>query len=256
MAENNNNRKMAENNKTDDIIMLLKKLILNTKQNKQTPYDIKIKNRIQEPKLVEDMRFTPKQKYRKYKTKIEPNLLNKIMIDEEDDIVAKLKEEFENRNIYTTKQNAKSETEHPLKSTPLKLATSMYSDGEGISDTTKQDKEALTSSISPNITFKLSPAVAQRLRQRRETIFEDILTPSRPSLMSKAETPLQLELRRAKTSKVSEGIPSSPSLQFTDEQLQILSAFNKGLIEAARTGRGRGTARGRGRPKKQLEFEK
>lgn len=89
---------MTETNKTDDIIMLLKKLILNTEQSKQTPYDIKIKSRIKEPKIVEDMRFTPKQKYRKYKTKIEPNLLNKVMIDEEDDVVAKLKEEFDSKN--------------------------------------------------------------------------------------------------------------------------------------------------------------
>ena len=99
MAENNNNnRQSAENINSDEIIMLLKKLILNTKQNKQTPYDIKIKNSIKEPKIKEDMRYTPKQKYRKYKTKIEPNLLNNINIDEEDDIVAKIKDEFDSKN--------------------------------------------------------------------------------------------------------------------------------------------------------------
>ena len=49
-----------------DETKLLKHLIyILAKKDKHTPYDIKIKNRIKEPKIVEDMRFTPKQKCRK-----------------------------------------------------------------------------------------------------------------------------------------------------------------------------------------------
>ncbi len=34
------------------------------------------------------------KKYRRYKTKTEPKLYSKIMIDEEDDLVAKIRKEF------------------------------------------------------------------------------------------------------------------------------------------------------------------
>ena len=40
------------------------------------------------------MKYSEKQKYRRYKTKTEPKLHNKIMIDEEDDIVNTIKKAF------------------------------------------------------------------------------------------------------------------------------------------------------------------
>jgi hypothetical protein len=51
------------------------------------------------------MKYTEKQKYRRYKTKIEPKLLSKIMIDEEDDIINTIKKAFdikpENKQNYS-----------------------------------------------------------------------------------------------------------------------------------------------------------
>ena len=66
------------------------------KNKEKKPHNIRIKNRNpNEPKIKPDTRYSEKQKYRIYKTKIEPNKLDKIKIDEEDDIVAKIREAFD-----------------------------------------------------------------------------------------------------------------------------------------------------------------
>jgi hypothetical protein len=65
------------------------------KETKKKPYDIKIKNNNpNEPKINVNMKYSDKQKYRRYKTKVEPKLFSKIMIDEEDDIVNTIKKAF------------------------------------------------------------------------------------------------------------------------------------------------------------------
>ena len=69
-------------------------MLFRSKEKK--PHNIRIKNRNpNEPKIKPDTRYSEKQKYRIYKTKIEPNKLDKIKIDEEDDIVAKIREAFD-----------------------------------------------------------------------------------------------------------------------------------------------------------------
>ena len=40
------------------------------------------------------MKYTEKQKYHRYKTKTEPKLYSKIMIDEKDDIIPTIKKAF------------------------------------------------------------------------------------------------------------------------------------------------------------------
>ena len=79
--------------------------VINT-NTKKKPYDVKIKNNNpNEPKVYPNMKYTEKQKYRRYKTKIEPKLLSKIMIDEEDDIINTIKKAFdikpENKQNYS-----------------------------------------------------------------------------------------------------------------------------------------------------------
>ena len=59
---------------------------------KKKPYDIRIKNNNpNEPKVYPNMKYTDKQRYRRYKTTIEPKLFSKLMIDEEDDIINTIK---------------------------------------------------------------------------------------------------------------------------------------------------------------------
>lgn len=75
--------------------------ILNSEQKKK-PHNITINNNMKEPKVKPNIKYTEKQRYRRYKTKVEPNLHNKIEVNEEDDIVNKIKEAF---GIQSEKKN-------------------------------------------------------------------------------------------------------------------------------------------------------
>ena len=62
---------------------------------KKKPHNITIKNyNPNEPKVIPNMKYSDKQKYRRFKTKTEPKLHEKIMIDEDDDIVNTIKKAF------------------------------------------------------------------------------------------------------------------------------------------------------------------
>ena len=68
--------------------------IVNLEQKKK-PHNITIKNHNpKEPKINPNIKYTEKQRFRRYKTRTEPNLHSKIEINEEDDIVNKIKEAF------------------------------------------------------------------------------------------------------------------------------------------------------------------
>lgn len=75
---------------------------VNGSNSKKKPYDVKFSK--YQPKIDPNTKYSSKQAYRRYKTRVEPNLNKKIMIDEEDDIVKKIKKalgiEPENTN-YT-----------------------------------------------------------------------------------------------------------------------------------------------------------
>ena len=70
--------------------------ILNLDKTKKKPYDVRIKNyNPNEPKARNSkVLYSDKQKYRKYKTKTEPKLYSKIMVDDEEDLIAKIRKEF------------------------------------------------------------------------------------------------------------------------------------------------------------------
>ena len=70
--------------------------IVNVGQLKKKPHNITIKNfNPNEPKTHQSrILYSDKQNYRRYKTKTEPKLYSKITIDEEDDLVAKIRKEF------------------------------------------------------------------------------------------------------------------------------------------------------------------
>ena len=68
--------------------------IINTKTKKK-PYNITFKNfNPNEPKISVNTMYSDKQKYRRYKTKTEPKLFSKIMVDDEEDLIAKIRKEF------------------------------------------------------------------------------------------------------------------------------------------------------------------
>ena len=83
--------------------------IINTK-NKKKPYNITFKNfNPNEPKISVNTMYSDKQKYRRYKTKTEPKLFSKIMVDDEEDLIAKIRKEFGIED-KTRKNYSKAET--------------------------------------------------------------------------------------------------------------------------------------------------
>ena len=79
--------------------------IVNLEQKKK-PHNVNIRNHNpHEPKINANTKYSAKQSFRRYKTKKEPNLINKIQANEDDDIVNKIKEAFgikpENAKGYT-----------------------------------------------------------------------------------------------------------------------------------------------------------
>ena len=64
---------------------------------KRKPIDVKINNDVRkEPKisLLKDAKYSEEQRFRRYKTKIEPRLKEKITMNEDDNIATRLKEIF------------------------------------------------------------------------------------------------------------------------------------------------------------------
>ena len=86
--------------------------IINSDKTKQKPHNITIKNfNPNEPKIRKsNLLYTDKQKYRTYKTKIEPKLYSKIMVDDEEDLIAKIRKEFgiedKTRKNYSTPETS------------------------------------------------------------------------------------------------------------------------------------------------------
>ena len=70
--------------------------IINAGKLKKKPHNITIKNfNPNEPKTRQSqILYSDKQNYRRYKTKTEPKLYSRIMIDEEDDIINTIKKAF------------------------------------------------------------------------------------------------------------------------------------------------------------------
>jgi ABC-type uncharacterized transport system substrate-binding protein len=82
-------------------------VIVVNQDKKKKPFDVKFGTF--EPKIKTNMKYSSKQSYRQYKTKIEPKVKSKIMVDDEDDIVKQIKKSFginpENTN-YSSVESA------------------------------------------------------------------------------------------------------------------------------------------------------
>jgi len=159
---------MDESIDINNTIKLFQKLVLNTQGKDKKPHNIKIKNNNpNEPKIMEDKRFTAKQKYRFYKTKIEPKLLNKITVDDIDDIVAELKKAFVNKDKDTS-VNTSDLPEHE------NTRTSFGGDISRISDISNEDNVNLTGMV-PSRRRQLSVRVHSRGMHEADEGFSNLL---------------------------------------------------------------------------------
>ena len=75
-------------------VLLRNPIVLNQEQKKK-PHNVQIKNNNpKEPKIKQNVKYSAKQSYRRYKSITEPNLHSKIMVDDGDDMVSKIQEAF------------------------------------------------------------------------------------------------------------------------------------------------------------------
>jgi len=104
----------AEDFKSKSNVGVLKDLF--SGNTKRKPIDVKINNDIRkEPRigLLKNAKFSEEQRFRRYKSKIEPRLKEKITMNEDDDIVARLKDIF-GINAQYTKPIDKKEDRDPI----------------------------------------------------------------------------------------------------------------------------------------------
>ena len=182
--------------------------IVNLEQKKK-PHNINIQNHNpHEPKINPNAKYSVKQSYRRYKTKKEPNLLNKIQVNEDDDIVKKIKEAFglkpdkPNTN-YSEEITAPSAYNNGVDEPPI-IETKMYESNrlgharqqeyqgqrreqgqlqqlsEELNDITMEDSQALTYQprwshpmFSPDYNFETDDTPVKRIAKREQMLREE-----------------------------------------------------------------------------------
>ena len=130
--------------------------LINSKVKKK-PHNIVIKNNRNEPKIRANMRYSDKQNYYRYKTKTEPKLYGRITIDEEDDLIAKIRKEF---GITTKKDEKLIETSgaeyipppEPIEAEATPPPKYRY---EFISDVSRDDSEEIIGQLMDDIISQL-----------------------------------------------------------------------------------------------------
>jgi hypothetical protein len=131
--------------------------LINTDKSKKKPYDVKIKNyNPNEPKIKANMKYSDKHRFRKYKTKTEPKLYSKIMVDDEEELISKIRKEF---GIKDTTRKNYSEVETsgtpyykaPNPQLPERQSMVRFDDDE-LSDMTRKDIEDILGGIISQIT--------------------------------------------------------------------------------------------------------
>jgi hypothetical protein len=121
-------------------------------EQKKKPHNIQINNKAKQPKITPNVKYTEKQRFRRYKTRTEPNLFNKIQVNEEDDIVEKIRAALDpaykkpNTN-YSDAITAPAPFNQGAEQAP-EAETNMYSgipyESSEINDVSQEDYEALT----------------------------------------------------------------------------------------------------------------
>jgi len=125
--------------------------IINLQKTKKKPYDIAFSNNRKEPKIKPDIKYTAKQRFRQFKTKVQPNVYKRVMVDEEDDMVNKIREAFGLNAIKKNKNFQQVETApNPFYNEPQpKIIYEDQNKKDDVSDILIDDFEALTLQAVP-----------------------------------------------------------------------------------------------------------
>jgi hypothetical protein len=198
--------------------------VINTDKLKEKPYDVKIKNyNPNEPKTKANMKYTDKQNFRRYKTKTEPKLFSKIMVDDEEELISKIRKEFGIKD--TTKKNySEVETsgtlyyEAPMPQAPqqperpVRKQTMVKFDE--LSDITREDIEDILGGIISQIERDEEPPAAGLTLASGEVDDEDLLP-----FDDDEPAPLMREASRA--TELSAAITASPGTPADIEELKL-----------------------------------
>jgi hypothetical protein len=123
-------------------------------EKKEKPHNIQINNNAKQPKVTPNLKYTDEQRFRRYKTRVEPKLLNRIKVNEDDDIIDKIRAAFDPEY---KKPNTNYSGDIPTAPAPFnkgadqppEMETNIYNeevkDNWGdVFDTSRKDEEALT----------------------------------------------------------------------------------------------------------------
>jgi len=241
--------------------------IVNLEQKKK-PHNINIKNyNPHEPKINPNVKYSAKHSFRRYKTKTEPNLLNKIQVNEDDDIVNKIKEAF---GIKPEKSNTNYSEEITAPSAynngvddPPEIETKIYESDrrarqqgqhgqryqgqrreqgqlqqllDELDDISMEDAEALTfqrrrtTQFGPEYHYDTKDTPIKRIATREQRLHEEdfgTLPDIEPPLMTALATPSD----RAKESRMSAQL--TPQQLRTPEQKQLAREHIKSVLNDA-----------------------
>ena len=212
--------------------------IVNLEQEKK-PHNITIKNYNQnEPKRTPNMKYSDKQRYRRYKTKTEPNLLSKIQVNEEDDIINKIKEAF---GIQPDSQNSnysKAETAPvPFYKGVDDLPVENIEDRreriperqEEITDISMEEAEELTFQKDPEYNFN-TEFTPERMSRREKELYESF--PEENPLSMALSTPTE----KALLNRMSEQLtPPSRMMRTPEERKKAQDEADKIFVDAELT---------------------
>jgi hypothetical protein len=85
---------MPEVETNTDLSHIFNNLNISNLKDKKKPYDIEINNKSKQPLVQPNTKYSSKHNYRRYKTDTEPKLLSKILVNEDDDMINKIRQAF------------------------------------------------------------------------------------------------------------------------------------------------------------------
>ena len=226
---------------------------------KKKPHNIQINNNARQPKITPNIKYTDKQRFRRYKTKTEPRLFDKIQVNEEDDIISKIRAAFDpnyikpNTNYEETttgpalfNERAERAPEPPTKlnssTTPYnsELLSVMELNKKFEKDMTPEEENERNRLIDKydldNVDLEKQPAIGMKimtqLLQKRNEKMGDIDDISREDYEDLTFQPAKIDL--FKTPKTGEGSVygdtdvsiNQPKLKYTKEEAGKLLQHN------------------------------
>lgn len=153
--------------------------IINLQKTKKKPYDVAIDNFKKELKIIPNVKYTAKQRYRRYKTNDAPKLYKRVMIDEEDEMVNKIREAFGLNAIKKNKNYQEVETAPtPYYNAPQpETVFENRNKEDDITDILADDMEALTLQAVPRRAMQRQGEEIEETQEQKQFYYaKNVLT--------------------------------------------------------------------------------